>query len=224
MNHDFFKIWTPDSAYTVGFLMADGSIRHKDYCKTKGYYIDLALHTKDIEVLEYIKDIIQPTSSICHRKYTGKDNIYRTISYLAICSKLLVSDIMKLGVIPRKTGREIIPNIDNINFRHFLRGYFDGDGSVSFGTQMRKDGGISVNNRATIVSGSHQFLIDLKLRCCNIGNKVVRRKNSQCSQWTVRSKKDLIIFYNLLYDFDNIFYLRRKRQIFNKIIDSYKKD
>ena len=40
----------------------------------------------------------------------------------------MFNDLGKLGVIPNKTKHEIIPNINQDMMRHFIRGFFDGDG------------------------------------------------------------------------------------------------
>ena len=46
----------------------------------------------------------------------------------------MATDLAKYGIIPRKTGHEFLP-IDEIPdnlIRHFIRGFFDGDGTYVF--------------------------------------------------------------------------------------------
>ena len=63
---------------------------------------------------------IESKNSICFDK--------RNCCSLKVHSCKMFNDLGKLGVIPNKTKHEIIPNINQDMMRHFIRGFFDGDG------------------------------------------------------------------------------------------------
>jgi hypothetical protein len=132
---DLFDSWSAEMAYILGFAMADGSIRHKDYCKSDGYALAFNLQLDDIEVLNFIKNRTQTKASVITRKFTGSDSIYREQCSIVISSKSMVERLISLGVVPQKTGKESFPNMPEEFERDFIRGYFDGDGCIMITTQ-----------------------------------------------------------------------------------------
>ena len=51
INSDFFKFWTPNMAYVLGFIAADGSLEDTSYLR--GKYLRIC--SSDIEIIEKIK-------------------------------------------------------------------------------------------------------------------------------------------------------------------------
>ena len=81
-------------------------------------------------------------------------------------SEKMFNDLSKYGIIPRKTSKEYIPeNISNEMIHHFIRGCFDGDGSVF----------VSKNYLRIAYYGSHKICQDIlnKIHC---NNKVYNKK------------------------------------------------
>ena len=116
-NHQFFnKINSELKAYLLGWLMSDG------YVTTRNR-IGIKLNKKDIEIIELFKNSIAPNTSIL------EDDDGRIIQFQ---SKELQNAVIKWGILFNKTYLQThIPDIDNTLKRHFIRGYFDGDGSIS---------------------------------------------------------------------------------------------
>lgn len=134
IRHNFFsKIETELQAYLLGFIYSDGSINIQRHT--------LSIHINDIdeELFDLFK-IISPEA------YTSKENGYeskalvrgRTVKNkssirLAISSKILIDDLIQLGVCERKTYEELhIPKMPYYLIKHFIRGYFDGDGCFTW--------------------------------------------------------------------------------------------
>lgn len=121
----FEKINTKEKAYWLGFLYADGSITY-NVEKTK-YVIELGLALKDYNHLEKFKKFLKCKNNI---KLREKTNSCRLI----ICSKKMCEDLIKLGCIPNKSLSLKFPNEKQVPqelIYDFIRGYFDGDGSIS---------------------------------------------------------------------------------------------
>ena len=211
MNLDFFKTWNKDMAYILGFIMADGCIRHKDYCNTEGYSICINLQLKDREILDFIKNTIKVSSNVYIRKWVGSDGIYREQGQLIITSKEIVKDIMALGVIPRKTGKETFPDMPNIFERDFIRGYFDGDGCIMLSKYKKQ-----VIRMFKLTCANKDFLEVCKNKISIIRNNV-RYHGSNCFILETRCKNDMISVRDYLYYDDKIFSLRRKKEKFFSI-------
>lgn len=131
VNSNYFnEINTERKAYWLGFLYADGNVLIQPY-KT------IRFSSIDIEILEeFIKDV----------EYTGiitteTQKVYnKSISKVSINDSTMVEDLCKYGCVPNKTNIISIPNIPEKLMPHFIRGYFDGDGTVGiYNNALNKD-------------------------------------------------------------------------------------
>ncbi len=121
VNSHFFKKWSIEMAYVLGFIGADGNICHSGRAHT------LHIACDDKDVIEKIRGVLDYKGPI-HLKYRPNGKI----SYsLRICDPIIFNDLNKLGVTERKSLTFTPPKIPAEFIRHFIRGYFDGDGSVS---------------------------------------------------------------------------------------------
>lgn len=118
-EHFFDKIDTEEKAYFLGYLFADGCI-----LQDRHYTIRLNLHEKDRAILERFKELIRSTAPLYR---------FNTLNQfcLQVTSKHAWHRLKQLGCVPRKTlilkyPRHLLPELE----RHFIRGYFDGDGTV----------------------------------------------------------------------------------------------
>lgn len=122
-EHYFDNIDCQEKAYWLGFFAADG-YNHK----SKGC-IEFRLHKQDIEILEKFKSHIEANNPI---------GIYKqTYCNLSLYSKYLCDKLSEYGLIQAKTYTLQIPLLDKDLMRHFIRGYYDGDGCFSI--TKRKD-------------------------------------------------------------------------------------
>lgn len=120
VNSNFFKTWSANMAYVLGFIAADGNI-----CHTGGAHM-LHIACDDQDIIEKIKNVISYSGPIREKK---RDN--GKISYsLRICDSIIFKDLEKLEITERKSLTLNPPKIPNKLLKDFLRGYFDGDGTV----------------------------------------------------------------------------------------------
>ncbi|MDO8530425.1 MAG: hypothetical protein Q7S10_03425 [bacterium] len=122
VNEHYFKKWSPEMAYILGFILADGCIIEGTY---KGYSeaLKLGVNKKDIDILEKIKHQL----SSAHKISLGKD-----AAHLGIVSQIIVNDLKKLRIGYRKSLKENIPSVPKKYVKDFIRGIVDGDGSIHF--------------------------------------------------------------------------------------------
>lgn len=121
-NREIFNdIDTPEKAYWLGYLYADGCVEVRE---GEGYILQLV--SKDRDIIE----------KFC--RFIGCGHVQlipRWMNYVyQISSKDLVYSLARYGIIPNKTyvhEKVYIPQGDLEN--HFFRGLFDGDGSLFTG-------------------------------------------------------------------------------------------
>jgi DNA-binding transcriptional regulator WhiA len=118
----FSEIDNSQKAYWLGVLFADGNVSRKNSKTGKIFFSSI-----DKEWIELFKKEINFTGKITketHKKY--KKDIYK----ISITSKIMFEDLVKLGCTPNKTFTLKFPKLKKELTSHFIRGYFDGDGSV----------------------------------------------------------------------------------------------
>ncbi|MBE3094324.1 MAG: hypothetical protein IMZ52_04775 [Actinobacteria bacterium] len=124
VNNNFFDEWSPEMAYVLGYWFADGDISRM-YKESKNPYKRFKLTSIDNEHLNKIKLLMKSK----HKLWKDKTDCYA----LAFCSSKIYDRIVELGGCERKSLVAKFPFVPDEFVRHFIRGYFDGDGSVYFG-------------------------------------------------------------------------------------------
>ncbi len=114
LNESAFDLDTKESAYWVGFLMADGAIWETT--------VALHLNSKDKDHLEKFKLFMGGTQSIVEIK--EKNSVRYAFQSVAIVNKLAL-----FGVTEKKSHTAKVPEKLKNNF-DFWRGVIDGDGSI----------------------------------------------------------------------------------------------
>lgn len=224
-NTDFFKVIdTEEKAYWLGFLYADGNVIN--YGK---YEVKLSLAYKDLSHIEKFANVMIKNGN-------GKDLVY---SYQAkfkekeypsakvvIANKKIVEQLIDLGCKPNKSLSLTFPTEQQVPkelVRHFIRGYFDGDGSIStprYAQNIKKKcaGQLRNNGRTISFLGTYSFLMSIinifRNVCTNFGVVTLsKKKNNQAWQFS-KTKYDVNKeIYEYLYK-DATIYLERKYKRF----------
>lgn len=147
LNEGIFSNWSAPMAYVLGFWFADGTMMH-----IKSYRIRFS--SKDIDHLEIIKKTLSSGSPV----YVDSSG-----PIFAIHSKQVCENLVRLGGTPNKSNTMTFPEILGEFIADFIRGYFDGDGSVhSISYIASKNGKRYTQIRSNFTSGSIKFLESLK--------------------------------------------------------------
>ncbi|MDZ5609781.1 LAGLIDADG family homing endonuclease [Bacillus pseudomycoides] len=137
LNEDYFKYWSNNMAYILGFFIADGVIMKDNQT--------VSISQKESRILEDIKTELNSNQTLYQNKKTG-------VYMLNLNSKIMKNDLMNLhGIMPCKSYDVQFPFVPQEHLHHFIRGYFDGDGHVN----PRK-------NFVSFVGGSYNFMNSLK--------------------------------------------------------------
>ena len=127
IKSDYFKnIDTFDKAYFLGFIMADGCMYQK---KDGKYQFSIKIKNTDDDILKSFCDYIEfDKTKIRYRSGKRKDTMCN-YAEIQINDQVFCTHLLNLGVIPRKSGKEIMPNCNGFE-KDFIRGFIDGDGWV----------------------------------------------------------------------------------------------
>lgn len=156
MDETFFDtIDSEEKAYFLGLLLADGHNNIKDGV------ISIDLQEGGREILQKLTDLIQPDKPI--RNYENK---YAKVgrNRLVLASRYMSNRLNELGMVQNKSGNLLfVQNIEEDLIHHFVRDYFDGDGSVGIFGKVQ-------NVEFSIVS-TKEFLLPLQqvlINNCNL--------------------------------------------------------
>lgn len=198
-DYDFFKeIDTEEKAYWLGFLYADGCV-HKS-----SHQMTLVLSIEDKEHLYKFNRCLKSTYPI----KLVRDKYVR----LNISSKSFGEDLINKGCVPTKSLILKFPSVEQVPksmVRHFIRGYFDGDGCIY---NRMKDGCMK---SCINILGTEDFLVGIVSEL-PVDNVVVKQRNGyKIHNITIYNKQDIKKIMLYFYNESNI-YLKRK---YDKFLD-----
>lgn len=210
----FEIIDTEEKAYWLGFLMADGYITVTD----RNAELGIELNIKDKGHLFKFQKFLKTNAMVQERNrfFEKVANNYcnKTLNscFIRIYNKKIVGDLISLGFQQNKRNKGLkfcqIP--DNLK-RHFIRGFFDGDGSIA-----------KIHNRANytcnITSKDEKFLKEIRkiLYIEGINSYLTNWTNgynNKIYQLNVAAKKDVEKYLNFIYQ-DSKIYLERKHSLY----------
>lgn len=192
--------------YLLGLIFADGNLS-----KSQNSY-RLSIRLNDLDLISLLYPLFSDTSKriIYKEEFLVKNKLKP--SYLIINSNLEAIDICRyFGITERKSLTMLFPSIPDIFLKDFIRGYFDGDGSV-FISSKYKD---TVYLGVTFTSGSKKFLEVLQkiLLKHSISSSLLTDYRGHSYILRIYKQEEIKIFRNFIYDSSN-YYLTRKKDIF----------
>jgi hypothetical protein len=202
---DYFEeINSPDKAYWLGYICADGNIS-----KTLN---TITLTSKDFEILQkYQKSIKGEYSIEKNNSFHKKTNKYYINYMYRISNKKLKNDLAILGVTSDKTNKLEMPKIDEKYYSYFFAGLFDGDGCISF----EKNGNIRISLISTkqVLDFLQNYLtINLEIN----SKKMYQVKCSKSNIFIMKLYKDSLKFLNWIYQDPSFSYMERKFKKFKE--------
>jgi len=206
-EHYFDEIDSEEKAYFLGILYADG-------CNMVNYTeVSLRLQEEDYEILLKLNNLLQPTKPI--HKIKEKDN-HKQGYRLLINSKLISYRLNELGVTQNKTFTTTYPTfLRNDLHRHFIRGYFDGDGGVSY-TSMHQLVFNFTGTEDMMLNIQNILINEINLNKTKLYTRHPERKNNIRSL-NYSGNNIAKNFYNYIYVDSNIF-MKRKKEKFDKYL------
>lgn len=214
-NNELQNIDNFNKAYLLGFFYSDGNV------STNQEHSRIQLHMKDEEILLKIKEAF-PFFRIYKDSKRNKVILQSSINKVRL-------DLINNGCLYAKSfiNKENlkIPIYENILlYKHFIRGFFDGDGGCTL-TQLNNK---RIQKRVYIYSGNLNLINEIKtvLENFNINTSIdlnPKPKNTGFSKNSIVYKLTISTssykdFYKLLYENADLFMLRKKLK-FEKILN-----
>lgn len=213
VNEEFFKSWSSQSAYILGYFYADGSLEDASYLR--GKYIRIS--SIDKSLIFYVKHALNSKHSIVVVKPHWPNGKLQYL--LRIGSHKLYESLLHKGLYPNKSLSIKFPKIPAKYLRDFIRGYFDGDGCIYLQMSKGKIQKLIIKKLTTIfTSGSKVFLQQLAgILHAVIGTKQTKIYNSHRSFQLRCTTTDSIKLFKFLYRYAPFnFCLKRKLKVFIK--------
>jgi hypothetical protein len=184
----------------LGLIYSDG-------CLYKNTLSISLIHT-DSYVLESLRDYIGSNSPLYLLPPRKEKHQFQ--KKFSVSSELLKKDLERLGITPKKSlilnfpnNQQVPPNLLN----HFIRGVFDGDGSIFSYERI-------INNKKYIESGisiisSNSFITNL-FNYLKYGN-VYSTNYGKNTYLSIKNKNEIKKFIEFIYK-DSTIYLKRKKE------------
>lgn len=199
--HYFDDINTEHKAYWLGYIFADGHI-------SKTMHLMFGCQMTDIDILEKVKEDLNCTYPI----RLNKDNN----PILNICSKHICQTLLNMGFTHTKSYKvdfkKIVSYIPNYLLCHFVRGMFDGDGSIRYYNYGYAKG-YQYHLGYTGLKEVCEFVAEfLKLK-----TKLARERNTDTYTLKTANAQMIKYIYSILYK-DATIYCQRKYNTFQEIL------
>ena len=188
VDHTFFNsIDTEEKAYWLGFMAADGYVS-----STNGKRVGLALSSCDEAHIQ--KFLVSLKSNYKISRYRSKGYSTNEYSRIVIYSDELYDALVKNGVVEHKTKVMEFPLfLDKSLLRHYIRGYFDGDGCLSISDKVPQSHFLGTKE---FLDNLSDYLEENKI----VVNRNYYQRRSGCTALDMRlSGKNLFMFLNLIY-------------------------
>lgn len=220
LDENYFDcIDTEAKAYILGFIYADGFVGNEKFNS-------IVIAVNDLEILEFIAKEFKFTGNIRKTKKGGFENSKCGYS-LNFSSKIMASRLREIGLYPNKSLTiDTLPQIDKKLIRHFIRGYFDGDGSIvlSHNTSYYKaiDGVIKYiyPTYCFMILGTRGFLEEIIKESEFNYAKIYNTKSEKIKCIKINAKKEFNNIFKYLYDNSTI-KLERKYNKWNEIKSAF---
>lgn len=217
VNETFFNVWTPQMAYVLGVVCTDGNIRpsiikepnSKDTIRVSR----LTISQKEPELLTKVLKLMNSEAKLLFRNRREFSNTTSGETYyFHLNSDKIYDSLIKLGLTHNKSLTLQFPKVPENLAHHFIRGCWDGDGSVYLDKT-------SNSICASFVSGSKDFISEILFQLykarlpertlyCNSNSYYFRYTGKQCK-----------LLANYLYtDSNESMWLNRKYELFKMLM------
>lgn len=199
LNHEYFEdLATPEQAYWLGFLAADGGIIKN----AKTYALRLELAEDDREQVQAFTHAMGSNKPLWNR---------RGCVGVSLDSWRLVASLERLGISQRKSA--IVQPWDGPSelMPHYWRGLFDGDGSICL---SRSRWQMSICGSEACVQ---EFAVWARSVTGSRAKAIPVRPGSTCWQWVLGGHKMAVPLARELYENAPVA-LKRKQQLAEEIL------
>lgn len=201
-------------AYLIGYLSGDGN-----FCGGFGQRVDrLSVTTTDVEFVDWLNDNVVEfnTSRPRMNNNDARGIVARLPAYTKTFPACFEESFSKYGILSTKQGR-YIEGITRENMAHWLRGFLDSDGCITYGFRQARSGGdrlvgkvVFTHNSDRLLSQMQEFLhTELK-----IASTIAPKKGEDCKVLSFSKLSDMKRFGDYIYKDKGAIVLTRKYEKF----------
>ena len=211
IDEGFFKSWSNEMAYVLGVIYTDGYL----FCDRRRRIYRFTLSQKEPELLNKVLRLMSCNAQIYYRKKRG---ISGSLYFFNVHHPKIYSDLVNWGLSQAKSKTMEIPNVPPEFVRHFIRGCWDGDGSIFISAGKL---------RGSYVCGSLKFMERLvqelykasihKMRPPYSGFPLTIHEGKRSNYYEIKidGRENLEKLFDYFYDeVDESMYLERKFKTF----------
>ena len=230
VNDNFFStIDQEDKAYLLGFFLADGTYDLGERC-TNSYRFGIKLQKEDEEVVKFFRDAIIPDANVVYKEcFIDKNNVkHKATAGIRWTSKNMDNDLKKFNIFPRKTFdidfEFRFDLISNSLIWDFIRGFFDGDGQISYSNKTHQ-------STFALYGTSYKFMYqlgELFENEFNVEKRIEGVKKKDMILYTLRfsangkRKEFLENLYIKFYENKNYFLRRKQEKLLEYLLFKYR--
>lgn len=214
-EHYFDVIDSPTKAYILGFFYADG-------CNfIPKQTISMSLQEEDKNILERIRNEIGSQRPLEFLDYSNKHDFgytYKNQYRLLLFSAYMCKVLEQKGMFASKSLILEFPEwLDENLYSHFIRGYYDGDGSVHFSEKYK--------NAILTLTSTEKFCLKIKEyieKTLSINTYIVDASNHNgiTKVFGVSGSNQIKTFLDWLYKDADIYLNRKYQKYINKYYNS----
>lgn len=190
-------------AYILGIIYSDGCL---SYDKNSGSY-RITISLKDLEIIKILNKLMTPRKKIYER-----NGCYSIVS----TNETDIEFLREMGMGERKSASLEYPEICKDLESHFVRGFFDGDGSVYKSVTKNRSAHYTYVY-ANFTCGSYDFIIDLRRALTGEGIYTTLQKDDRSKngayQLHMKNKNHVRKFADYIYQ-DSSLHMSRKYDVF----------
>ena len=214
-NDKYFDVIDDEhKAYWLGFIFADGYLSAPPSRPNSQPRVGIALQAGDGYLLEQFKKDIAFSGEVKYY-YTGKSS-FKISQYgrIIITSSTLVNSLLRCGCKYHKSLGIEFPSEDVLEqslIRHFIRGYFDGDGGLSGFLCHDKNYNLDYWKYTLSFTGTKEMLDAIKHHLGKDSLKLMKRYNDKKNNHTLNicGNHQIVNILDWLYEDATIYMLRK---------------
>lgn len=210
-NDDYFKTQSPNMAYILGLLASDGNVAKNEN------KISIALEERDTEILEKIGKEMQISRPV--ETYVRLDGSVN--SKLQVHSSAMKRDLAHYSIVPAKTFILQPPELLKPEYYiDYIRGYFDGDGSIYINSDWSYGANISGASKA-VISWIQKILAEKYNIVCTKLESIPRLSENRNYYRITYYGPKVLALYKSFYHNNDVLYMKRKKDVFEEILMNY---
>lgn len=213
VNEDFFRTWSPGMAWVLGVVFTDGCVSEEKRGRVRVPRLQIV--QKEPELLDKVRALMECNVPLT---FTPKRGIAGPLHRLPIRNQKIYEDLIAFGLQAPKSYTITFPNMPSNCLRHFIRGCWDGDGSMYF----ERGAGRRAKPIASYVSGSRSFVESIVAYLHEMGlPRVTIHTDKRSTAFYIKYHGgNCAKLYHLFYDgVDQGMYLNRKHAAFKIAAD-----